>query len=483
MKCKRLMAVLIVLVAVLPGDAFARDDDALSRSLERQMTLNRERYGIAGQALLVAHDGKVVFRGVDGEADVETRRRVASGDVFPAYSLAKLFTSTLIMQLVEKGQVDPDTPASTYLPGLPVAWRTIAVRDFLDHASGVPEYFDNRNGAGAAADTVFAPDLADVFTSLADRPMQFAPGTDTRYTQTNYLVLAALLEVRYRKPYPRIVETRILDRLGMRHTWLGPAGLPPRGVVTSYIGKEGRLQREQDLAWPTYAYGHAGLYLTLDDLGRFLRAMSSGELVGKTTLRRLWQPRTLSGGKRGWFAVGWEYGESDGYRQVGHDGGARVRVRIVFKDSLDDDVHVFAYLTNGSTRNVWSRVLVDSAMAAAPDQFPAEALSETLVAYALQTPAEGDVQAQARTIRANSVLDAADLERVVNSTGYAVRENLGVDAALRVFELNTVLFPASANVWDSLAEAHAAKGNMDKASTLREKARQLAAPAGERPPR
>ncbi|UBB23908.1 beta-lactamase family protein [Pseudoxanthomonas japonensis] len=484
MKCKRLMAMLIVLVAVLPGAAFARDDDTLSRSLERQMTLNRERYGIAGQALLVAHDGKVVFRGVDGEADVKTRRRVASGDVFPAYSLAKLFTSTLIMQLVEKGQVDPDTPASTYLPGLPAAWRTIAVRDFLDHTSGVPEYFDNRNGAGAAADTVFAPDLAGVFTSLADRPMQFAPGSDTRYTQTNYLVLAALLEARYRKPYPRIVETRILGRLGMRHTWLGPAGLPPRGVVTSYIGKEGRLQQEQDLAWPAYAYGHAGLYLTLDDLGRFLRAMTSGELVGKATLRRLWQPRTLSGGKRGWFAAGWEYGESDGYRQVGHDGGARVRVRIVFKDSLDEDVHVFAYLTNGSTRNVWSRVLVDSAMAVtAPERFTAEALSERLVTYALQAPVEGDVQAQARTIRAGGVLDAAELERLVNTTGYAVRENLGVDAALRVFELNTVLFPASANVWDSLAEAHAAKGDMDKASTLRDKARRLAVPAGEPPPR
>ena len=484
MKCKRLVAVLIVLVAVLPYAAFARDDDAPSRSLERQMTLNRERYGIVGQALLVARDGEVVFQGVDGEADMETHRWVASGDVFPVYSLAKLFTSTLIMQLVETGQVDPDAPASDYLPGLPMAWRTIAVRDFLDHTSGVPEYFDNRNGAGAAADTVFAPDLADVFTSLADRPMQFASGTDTRYTQTNYLVLAALLEARYRMPYPRIMEKRILRRLGMRHAWLGPTGLPRRGVVNSYIGKEGRLRQERDLAWPAYAYGHAGLYLTLDDLGRFLRAMTSGELVGKATLRRLWQPRTLSGGKRSGFAAGWEYGESDGYRQVGHDGGTRVRVRIVFKDSLDEDVHVFAYLTNGSARNVWSRVLIDSAMAtAAPDRFPAEALSETLVAYALQAPFEGDAQAQARTVRAHSVLDATELERVVNSTGYAVRENLGVDAALRVFELNTVLFPASANVWDSLAEAHAAKGDADKASALRDKARQLAVPAGERPPR
>ncbi len=470
------MRVLVGLAALLPCIA---GDDALSRSLERQLELNRERYGIAGQALLVLHDGRVVFRGVDGEANVDTHPRVASDDVFPVYSLAKLFTSTLIMQLVERGRVDLNTPASAYLPGLPAAWRTIAVRDFLDHSSGVPEYFDNRNGAGAAADTAFAGNVAQVFQSLAGKPMQFATGTDTRYTQTNYLVLAALLEAHYRKPYPRIVEERILRRLGMRHTWLGPAGLPRHGVVTSYIGRDGRLREEKDLAWPAYAYGHAGLYLTLDDLRRFLQAMTSGELVGKATLRRLWQPRTLANGKRGWFAAGWEYGESDGYRQVGHDGGTRVRARIVFKDSLDADVFAFAYLTNGSARNVWSRVLVDSAMAvAAPDRFPAEALSETLVAFALQAPTAGDVQAMVQSIRADNALDDAGRERVVNATGYSVRENLGVDAALRVFELNTVLFPTSANAWDSLAEAHEARGDMDAAKSAREKSQQLAMPAG-----
>lgn len=476
MKYGGVMSAVIGLVALLPCIASA-GEGALSRSLEQQMELNRQRYGIAGQALRVMRDGQVVFQGVDGEADVDTHRPVASDDVFPVYSLAKLFTSTLIMQLIERGRVDPDAPASVYLPGLPAAWRSIAVRDFLDHTSGVPEYFDNRNGAGASADTVFAGDAAQVFRSLADKPMQFAPGTDTRYTQTNYLVLAALLEARYGKPYPRIAEQRILRKLGMRHTWLGPAGLPRRGVVTAYAGKEGRLREESDLAWPDYAYGHAGLYLTLDDLGRFLQAMTSGELVGKATLRRLWQPRTLANGKRAWFAAGWEYGESDGYHQLGHDGGARVRVRILFKDALDSDVHVFAYLTNGSARNVWSRVLVDSAMAAAaPERFPAEALSEKLVAFALRPHTAGDVQAMAQSIRASDVLSGAVLEQLVNATGYSVRGNLGVDAALRVFELNTILFPDSANTWDSLAEAHEARGDLDKAKALRDKVRSLSAP-------
>jgi CubicO group peptidase (beta-lactamase class C family) len=472
---RRLLTLLLTLALLMPCAAFAQD--APSRSLTRQMELNRQRYGIAGQALLVAHNGEVLFRGADGEADVDTHERVTAEHVFPSYSVSKLFVSTLIMQLAEQGALDMDTPASAYLPGLPVSWQAIPVRDFLDHTSGVPEYFDNRLNEGVTP--VFPDDLPAAFAALAHKPLAFATGTDTRYTQTNYLVLAALLAAHYGKPYPQVAEERIVRRLGLRRTWLGPAAQPERDVVKSYTGKAGRLEADRDIAWPAYAYGHAGLHTTVDDLARFLQAMASGELVGKATLRRFWTPRVLAGGKPAWFASGWDYGRSGPYEQVGHDGGMRVRVRILFEDSLEGDVYLVAYLTNGSTRNVWSRLLVDSAMAvAAPDKFPREALSQTLADYAMQTPAEGDVLARARWIRGNSGLDDGALERTVNAAGYAIRENLGIDAALRVFELNTVLFPQSANTWDSLAEAHAAKGDTRKAKALYDKAHRLLAPVG-----
>lgn len=467
-------ALLFALFLALPSAVSAQD--ALSGSLLRQLEANRQRYGIAGQALLVAHDGRVVFSGVDGEADVKAHERLTADHVFSGYSLSKLFVSTLVMQLVEQGEVDLDAPASAYLPGLPAPWRTIPVRDFLDHTSGVPEYFDNPPDGAVSPDAAFPADLQALFASLADAPLQFAPGTDTRYTQTNYIVLAALLARHYGQPYPQVVEARIVRKLGLRHTWLGLDGLPRQGVVTGYIGKDGRLAEDRAVAWPAYAYGHAGLYLTMGDLSRFLQAVSSGELVGKATLRKLWQPRNLAGERRGWFAAGWEYGESGTYRMVGHDGGARVRIRIVFDDSLDGDVYTFVYLTNGSAKNVWSRSLVDSAMAVvAPDKFPMQALSDALTGYALQATPKDDLRAQAKAIRARSALDDAEAERAINATGYAIRENLGVDPALRVFELNTVLFPGSANTWDSLAEAYAAKGDTEKSKSLYDRARRLKA--------
>ena len=349
----------MLLALSIASPVLARSDDDLSQRLQVLLQPNRQRYGIAGQALLVMHDGKLLFRGVDGEANIDTHTPIKTDSVFPAFSISKLFVSTLILQLVDQGKVDLDRPASEYVPGLPGAWKAITVRDFLDHTSGVPEYFATKEGE-MSSDTAFPPTLAAVFASLSDTPLQFKPGTQTRYTQTNYLVLSALLAAHYGKPYPQVAQDRIIQALALEHTWLGPAAVPVDAKVTAYTASGGTLHPDKDIAWPRYAYAHAELYTTVDDLARFTQAVLSGRFARKTALEHLWRPRKLSTGDHGWFAVGWDYGENRGYREVGHDGGARSRVRVLFRNSLDSDAYVIVYLTNGSAKGVWSRTLVES---------------------------------------------------------------------------------------------------------------------------
>lgn len=410
-----------------------------------QMRINQKRYGIAGQVVLIAHNGDVLLREAQG-AQVD--------DIFPVYSLSKLFVSTLIMQLVEQGKIDLERPVSLYLNGLPSNWQTINVRQLLNHTSGLPEYFDNS--------TIFPATINDVLTSLVGKPLIFQPGTAVRYTQTNYAVLTILLEMQYAKPYVQIARERIIEPLGMKHTYLGAPSLPGTGVITAYASKNGTLQKADDIRWPPYSYGHAELYSNVDDLARFLMAVSTGKLVGKQNLQKFWEPPRLSNGQPGVFATGWEFGESGSYRHVGHDGGTQVRVRMLYQDTLDGDNYTFIYLTNGSVKNVWSRVLLDSAMSAvAPNRFKREAFSEKLIAF-------GNGETSAPPI--DGIPNA---ERAINAIGYAVRENLGLDEAIRVFALNSTLFPNSANTWDSLAETYRAKGEEAKAKHLYEKARQL----------
>ncbi|WP_414540507.1 serine hydrolase domain-containing protein [Stenotrophomonas forensis] len=475
---RTLAAALLCALFAVPIASARESPGDLSNQLDAQLQANRERYGIAGQAVLVAHNGNVLYQGASGERDPATHAPATVDTIFASQSVAKLLTSTLVMQLVEQGKVDLDAPASRYVPDLPSAWQAIPVRDFLNHSSGIAEYYDRvANRWVSKGYSGVAPSLAAALKVAAAAPMQFATGSRVQYTQANYLVLTALLETHYRKPYPAIARERILQPLKMTHTSWGVASVPAQRAAVPYIGKDGQLQPANEEPWPDYGWGHADLQTTVGDMNRFLQALATGKLVRTATLEKLWQPQKLSGGGNNGFSTGWDTTRSDGYTQVGHDGGARVRVRLAYKDTLASGYWVFVYLTNGSARNAWSSTLVESTMAvAAPAEFPHAVLSERLIAYALDDDA-GAAQAMRAWLRDDTRMTGNELERAINAGGYAIRESLGARKALKVFTLNTELYPDSANTWDSLAECHAALGEKETSDQLYAKAKAMAKPA------
>ncbi len=470
-------ALLCALLAAPPASARGLPV-GLSSQLEAQLQTNRERYGIAGQAVLVAHSGQVLYQGASGERDPATHAPATIDSIFTAQSMAKLLTSTLVMQLVDQGKVDLDAPASRYVPDLPTAWQAIHVRDFLNHSSGIAEYYDRVDNRWVSKGYPgVAPDLAAALKVAGAAPMQFATGSRVQYTQANYLVLTALLQAHYRKPYPAIARERILQPLKMTSTSWGVTSVPATRAAVPYIGKDGQLQPANEDAWPHYGWGHADLQTTVGDMNRFLQALATGKLVRTATLEKLWQPQKLAGGGNNFFSTGWDTTRSDGYTQVGHDGGTRVRARLAYKGSLASGYWVFVYLTNGSARNVWSSTLVESTMAvAAPKEFPHAVLSERLIAYALDDDA-GAAPALRAWLRDSSSIATDELERAINADGYAIRESLGARSALKVFAINTELYPDSANAWDSLAECHAALGEKEIAERLYAKSKALAKPS------
>ncbi|WP_414497181.1 serine hydrolase [Stenotrophomonas maltophilia] len=475
----RTLAALLLCALAIALPASARDvPGGLTAQLDAQLQTNRERYGIAGQSVLVAHNGQVLYQGASGDRDPATHAPATVDSIFTAQSMAKLLTSTLVMQLVDQGKVDLDAPASRYVPDLPAAWQTIPVRDFLNHSSGIGEYYDRVDNRWISKGySGVTPDLAAALKVAAAAPMQFATGSRVQYTQANYLVLTALLEAHYRKPFPAIARERILQPLKMASTSWGVASVPAQLAAVPYIGKDGQLQTANEDPWPDYGWGHADLQTTVGDMNLFLQALATGKLLRTATLETLWQPQKLTGGGRNFFSTGWDTTRSDGYTQVGHDGGTRVRARLAYKGTLANGYWVFVYLTNGSARNVWSSTLVESTMAVvAPEEFPHAVLSERLIAYALDDDA-GGAQAIRSWLRDDNRVTGSELERAINASGYAIRESLGASKALKVFALNAELYPDSANAWDSLAECHAALGEREAADRLYAKAKALAKPS------
>ena len=327
---------------------------AVTRTLDQVVQHNAFSHGIPAQAVVIMRHGRLLYRHAAGRSAVEGGVPVQHDTVFPAYSVSKLMASILLLQLLEEGKVDLAAPAASYLPTLPPAWRAITVEQFLNHVSGVPEFYDP-----ARLTAPFPASVNAVFAQLAGQPLQEAPNTRTRYTGTDFLVIGAILEAVTGMAYPELARQRIISPLGLRHTWLGLEQVPPGRLLTFYHGEQGRLVADSAIAWPAYSVTHGELYTTASDLATFLSAVARGQLVSQSALLRCWHPHIFPTGEAGYFAAGWEYGESGPWHEVGHDGGAKVRGRIVFRETLDDAL-VIVYLINGSRDNVWSRTLVDS---------------------------------------------------------------------------------------------------------------------------
>ena len=345
-------------LSVLLGLAIAASAQSapvdLHTRVDAQMRANARDHGIPAQAVLVLHNGKVLYRNATGTIAIGAGSAVTPDTIFPIYSVSKLFANTIALELVEEGKIDLAAPASRYVPDLPPTWRSIRVEQFLSHVSGVPEFFDGKD-----LSRPFPPTLAAVFTKLADVPVVSPPGEQTRYTGTNYLVIEAVVEAVTHKPYRTLVTQRIVEPLGLHETWLNLADVPKDRLVASYHAKNGHVVPDPPVAWPDYSIAEGNIHASLSDLGKFLSAVAQGKLVSKAGLARFWRPYRFANGNDGDFASGWEYGESGRWHEAGHDGGTKVRVRIMFGENLDDN-YVLVYLTNGNNDDVWSRVLLDS---------------------------------------------------------------------------------------------------------------------------
>ncbi|WDE13675.1 serine hydrolase domain-containing protein [Thalassomonas haliotis] len=95
--------------------------------LDLQLIKNSRRYGIAGQSVLLLKNNQVIYQGLQGFANLELAVPVVEEHIFSAYSVTKLFTSVLMMQLVEQGSVDVKKSIRHYLPYLPQHWQSTLV--------------------------------------------------------------------------------------------------------------------------------------------------------------------------------------------------------------------------------------------------------------------------------------------------------------------------------------------------------------------
>src|SRR5690242_16387506 len=141
-----------------------------------------------GVSIAVVRAGRdtLVFKGY-GRSDIENDVPATPATVYRIGSITKQFTSAAVMRLVERGTVHLDDSIGTYLTTLPAAWRKVTVRELLNHTSGIPSYTDLGKVWQRRWGEYMPPDTLVALT--ADKPLDFAPGTNWKYDNSGYVVL------------------------------------------------------------------------------------------------------------------------------------------------------------------------------------------------------------------------------------------------------------------------------------------------------
>lgn len=225
-------------------------------------------------------------------------------------SVTKIFTAIAVLKLQERGLLRLGDPLARYL-SFPRG-EAITIEHLLTHTSGIPDYFNEPLSPTDLSEFATQPHSIDeVITLFRDRPLHFAPGSEYRYSNSNYQLLGRLIEVVSGQNYRAFVSEEILVPLEMTQTAVGqlPQGIPLAKGQTNFA--ELAPGTTIDLSF----YGPAGgMVSTAADLVRFGRALLEGKVLQEDSLVAMVTPR------RDRYGLGWMVPRFPGIVVGGHTG-------------------------------------------------------------------------------------------------------------------------------------------------------------------
>ena len=238
--------------------------------------------------VLIAQQGIVLYRNSCGYAQVEKKDTLCSDSKFQLASLSKTFTAVAILKLYEAGKLSLDDSIQKFIPNFP--YSGIQVKTLLSHRSGLPNY------AYVLTDSVRKrnpyPTNDDIVRwYCAVKPKLYnIPNRYFSYSNTNYALLATIVEKVSGQKFEDFLRQSIFKPLGMKNTWL----------VTSHNDSLNQFrtvgyQYNRRLSKDNYddVVGDKGVYSTMDDIFRWYSGLNGGCVLRPETIKEAFTPRSF----------------------------------------------------------------------------------------------------------------------------------------------------------------------------------------------
>lgn len=261
-------------------------------------------------SVLVAREGRIIFAKAYGVADIEWQVPATIDAKYEIASLTKAFTGMAIVQLEAEGKLKTTDPVAKYYSPAPAAWKAITIDELLTHTSGIP----NNRVADFSKGIAVPYTPAELIATFRDRPLKFPPGTDWAYTNTEYYLLAYIIETASGEKYQEYIRHHIFEPLGMKNSgFASTLAVVPH--LTQGYARDGVGFRHRDYFDRSLEIGAGGVFSTVGDLLRWDRALDGDKLVSASYGKRIFQATN-----KGSYGYGWFVTDDHGQQRIWHEG-------------------------------------------------------------------------------------------------------------------------------------------------------------------
>ncbi|GGI57845.1 D-Ala-D-Ala carboxypeptidase [Winogradskyella haliclonae] len=232
--------------------------------------------------MTITKNGNEVYSKAIGYANLEKKIKNTASTKFRIGSITKAFTAVMIFQLIDEGKISLETPLSDFFKNIPNA-SSITITNLLNHSSGL---FNITNDPKFGEWMLKPSTKNQMLKRIKAHKVDFNPGEQTAYSNTNYLLLGYIIEALDMDLYPQILKKRITGKIGLSDTYYGGKISAKGNESYSYsiAYKYWAKQLETDMSNPG---GAGAIVSTSADLTKFMNALFSGQLISDSSLQNM----------------------------------------------------------------------------------------------------------------------------------------------------------------------------------------------------
>jgi len=313
---------------------------------------------------LVAQHGQIIYEGYSGFSDIEKEIPITAETPIHIASITKVLTGLAILKLVEHDKIDLNDKVSEYLNGFP--YENVRIEDLLNHRSGLPNYLHLSDDKNYWDNTkkITNQDVLDILVNKKPEALS-QPGKNFSYNNTNFVLLALIIEKLTGLSYPQAMKIMVFNPLGMKNTFVMEFAKDSAKVSKSYYNN-GREWKYDHL---DVTYGDKNVYSTPRDLLNMDIAMYSEKFLPKKLKEKAWKGYSYEAKGVKNYGLGIRLMEwDDGGKILYHNGWWHGNNTTYVRD-FDNEATIIS-LGNRKNRTIYSTFRLVSLFGDYPFQFP-----------------------------------------------------------------------------------------------------------------